>query len=81
MPGPPAGLPDGGNATSAPTSYGGYFASVNRNKRSVCLDLKDPSGRQALLELLSTADVLTHHRPTRPQRHQPEEECRGGTDH
>lgn len=39
-------------------SYGGYFASVNRNKRSVCLDLKDPAGRQSLLDLLVDADVL-----------------------
>jgi crotonobetainyl-CoA:carnitine CoA-transferase CaiB-like acyl-CoA transferase len=43
-------------ATAA--SYGGYFASVNRNKRSVCLDLKDPAGRQALLDLLADAHVL-----------------------
>ena len=39
-------------------TYGGYFASVNRNKRSVCLDLKDSDGRQALLGLLDGADVL-----------------------
>lgn len=38
--------------------YGGYFASVNRNKRSVCLDLKTEAGREALLELLDGADVL-----------------------
>jgi crotonobetainyl-CoA:carnitine CoA-transferase CaiB-like acyl-CoA transferase len=42
--------PDGG--------YGGYFASVNRNKRSVCLDLKDHGGRDSLLGLLAEADVL-----------------------
>jgi len=41
-----------------PASYGGYFASVNRNKRSIALDLKDPDGRQALLDLLVDADVL-----------------------
>ena len=39
-------------------AYGGYFASVNRNKRSICLDLKQPAGRQALLDLLVDADVL-----------------------
>ena len=41
-----------------PPAYGGYFASVNRNKRSVCLDLKSEDGRQALLSLLEHADVL-----------------------
>jgi crotonobetainyl-CoA:carnitine CoA-transferase CaiB-like acyl-CoA transferase len=39
-------------------SYGGYFASVNRNKRSVCLDLKTTEGRDSLLALLADADVL-----------------------
>jgi crotonobetainyl-CoA:carnitine CoA-transferase CaiB-like acyl-CoA transferase len=38
--------------------YGGYFASVNRNKRSVCLDLKTETGHAALLGLLADADVL-----------------------
>ena len=48
----------GGADAPASGSYGGYFASVNRNKRSVCLDLKDPDGRSSLLELLEDADVL-----------------------
>ncbi len=43
---------------NGPDGYGGYFASVNRNKRSVVLDLKDDAGRQALLALLASADVL-----------------------
>jgi hypothetical protein len=35
-----------------------YFLSVNRNKESVVLDLKDESGRRALDELIRRADVL-----------------------
>lgn len=38
--------------------YGGYFASINRNKRSVTLDLKDPDDQQVLWELIAKADVL-----------------------
>jgi len=34
------------------------FASLNRNKRSVALDLKDPEHIRAALELIDTADVL-----------------------
>ena len=35
-----------------------YFASFNRNKRSVVLDLRAPEGLAALVDLLTTADVL-----------------------
>jgi crotonobetainyl-CoA:carnitine CoA-transferase CaiB-like acyl-CoA transferase len=37
---------------------GGTFIQVNRNKRSVCLDLKAPMGKEAFLALLATADVM-----------------------
>ena len=39
-------------------AFGGYFASVNRNKRSIGLNLKDPQGREIALQLVSTADVV-----------------------
>jgi succinate--hydroxymethylglutarate CoA-transferase len=35
-----------------------YFLGVNRNKRSVTLDLKDPRGLDILKKLLTQADVL-----------------------
>lgn len=46
---------------------GGYsenFASINRNKRSVMLDLKDPAQKAAARKLILTADVvLENNRP------------------
>jgi crotonobetainyl-CoA:carnitine CoA-transferase CaiB-like acyl-CoA transferase len=39
-------------------AYGGYFASINRNKRSIVLDLKQPDDRDRLLALVDGADVL-----------------------
>jgi crotonobetainyl-CoA:carnitine CoA-transferase CaiB-like acyl-CoA transferase len=38
--------------------FGGYFASINRDKRSVVLDLKQETDRQRLLALVDEADVL-----------------------
>src|SRR5882724_7598083 len=37
---------------------GGYFQSINRNKHSVCLDLKKPEGCAALLKLVANADAV-----------------------
>ncbi len=54
--------PDGGDTLRAwPPISDGYsenFASLNRNKRSVTIDLKDPAGIEQALQLIATADVL-----------------------
>jgi crotonobetainyl-CoA:carnitine CoA-transferase CaiB-like acyl-CoA transferase len=39
---------------------GSFFASINRNKKSVCLDLKTEEGHAALLDLIRSADVFMH---------------------
>lgn len=39
-------------------NMGGYFQSVNRNKRSVVIDLKSEAGKAVLLKLIDGADVL-----------------------
>ncbi|GGN78716.1 CaiB/BaiF CoA transferase family protein [Nocardia rhizosphaerihabitans] len=39
-------------------TYGGYFASVNRNKKCISLDLRSDMGREVLLRLVAQCDVL-----------------------
>src|SRR6185312_9973888 len=41
------------------TGHGvGIFAAFNRNKRSICVDLRKPSGLALVHQLAATADVL-----------------------
>lgn len=42
----------------------GKFMHMNRNKRSISLDLKQAAGREALLKLVDTADVFLHNMRT-----------------
>lgn len=37
---------------------GAYFLTLNRNKKSVCIDLKSEEGRQVFLDLVRHADVV-----------------------
>ena len=41
-----------------PDGISAYFAGINRNKRTIALDLSKPEGRDVLLKLLEQADVL-----------------------
>lgn len=48
------------NGISLHQGMSSIFLTINRNKRSVCLDLKSAEGVQALRTLIPTADVLVH---------------------
>jgi crotonobetainyl-CoA:carnitine CoA-transferase CaiB-like acyl-CoA transferase len=48
----------GDNTRRLKGSGAGYFPMYNRNKRSICLDLKSPEGKKVALQLIEKADVL-----------------------
>ncbi len=51
--------PNGGdNTRRLPGSGAGYFPMYNRNKRSLCVNLKSEAGKQAVLKLIDDADVV-----------------------
>lgn len=56
--------PEGDNMRPLPPlaepGMSAMFANNNRNKRSVCLDLKSPAGKRALEALIPSGDVLIH---------------------
>lgn len=57
----PPFLPDYAHPWSdepAGTDHGAAFAAINRNKRSVVIDLKTPEGVEALLRLCEQADAV-----------------------
>jgi crotonobetainyl-CoA:carnitine CoA-transferase CaiB-like acyl-CoA transferase len=48
----------GDNTRRLKGSGAGYFPMYNRNKRSICLDLKSAGGKEAAFRLIKDADVL-----------------------
>jgi crotonobetainyl-CoA:carnitine CoA-transferase CaiB-like acyl-CoA transferase len=48
----------GGDPGDEPWNRNAVFVKLMRNRRSVCMDLKQPSGRETLLALVREADVL-----------------------
>ncbi|MCG8560921.1 MAG: CoA transferase [Hyphomicrobiales bacterium] len=61
----PGGDPTRGIEPSRSPGMGAVFLSVNRNKRSVVLDLKQAAAREALLRIVAGAQVFVH--SMRPQ--------------
>jgi crotonobetainyl-CoA:carnitine CoA-transferase CaiB-like acyl-CoA transferase len=54
----PADFATPASGRDAGCDYGGYFASINRNKRSIRLDLKDTEDRELFLRLCEKADAV-----------------------
>ena len=66
---PPRGDTSRGIGPMRNPGMGGGFLHVNRNKRAICIDLKNEAGREVLLELARTADVLVYNvRPAAMKR-------------
>ncbi len=54
--------PPGGDITRSSATVrdgrSGYYLTVNRGKHSLCIDLKDPRGRAAVLDLVAHVDIV-----------------------
>jgi crotonobetainyl-CoA:carnitine CoA-transferase CaiB-like acyl-CoA transferase len=51
--------PAGDNTRRLLGSGAGFYPLFNRNKKSLVLDLQSPQGREAVLKLIATADVVS----------------------
>jgi crotonobetainyl-CoA:carnitine CoA-transferase CaiB-like acyl-CoA transferase len=62
---PPAGDSNRQLGAARHPGMAALYLTCNRNKRSIVLDVKQPAGREAVLDLARTADVFVHN--NRPQ--------------
>ena len=51
--------PEGDRTRHLLGSGAGFFPLFNRNKKSVSLDLRSPEGKEAVLRLIATADIVS----------------------
>ena len=51
--------PEGDRTRHLLGSGAGFFPLFNRNKKSISLDLRTPEGREAVLKLIATADIVS----------------------
>jgi len=51
--------PDGDHTRKLTASGAGFFPTYNRNKKSLAVDLRSPGGRDIVLKLVLSADVVT----------------------
>ncbi|MBM3545760.1 MAG: CoA transferase [Alphaproteobacteria bacterium] len=52
-------VPKGDNTRRLVGAGAGFFMNFNRNKRSIALDLRSPSGKEVVTRLVSSADIVT----------------------
>jgi crotonobetainyl-CoA:carnitine CoA-transferase CaiB-like acyl-CoA transferase len=50
---------DGDHTRKLVASGAGFFPTYNRNKKSIAVDLKSSAGREAVMKLIASADVVT----------------------
>lgn len=65
---PPEGDPTRGIGASRSKGMGSFFLNLNRNKRSVVLDLKKTEDAESMRQLLKGADVFVHNMRSGPLR-------------
>jgi len=51
--------PEGDHTRKLVASGAGFFPTYNRNKKSIAVDLKSSAGRELVLKLIASADVVT----------------------
>ncbi|WP_300660277.1 CoA transferase, partial [Hydrogenophaga sp.] len=51
--------PSGDNTRRLLGAGAGFYPLFNRNKKSLVLDLQSPEGKEAVLKLIATADVVS----------------------